>query len=74
MNISVVGSSGRAGEGGKKHENYAAAFGGHLYYDSFLQGLGAMDPLAPLDLVLIKTTPKYAGKIQMSLGCPLYKI
>ena len=24
--------------GGKKHEIYVAAFGGHLFYDLFLQG------------------------------------
>ena len=30
----------------KKHEIYAAAFGGHLFYDLFLQGQGreAMSP------------------------------
>ena len=27
-------------EGGKKHEIYVAAFGGHLFYDLFLQGWG----------------------------------
>ena len=33
--------------GGKKHEIYAAPFGGHLFYDLFLQGLAspAPDPL-----------------------------
>ena len=34
-----IGSSGRVGGGGgKKHEIYVAAFGGHLFYDLFLQG------------------------------------
>ena len=37
-----------AGEGGgKKHELYVAAFGGHLFYDLFVQGGGAMAPSAP---------------------------
>ena len=38
-----------AGKGGaEKHEIYAATFGGHLFYDLFLQGRGgAMAPLAP---------------------------
>ena len=30
-----------AGGGGKKHEIYVAAFGGHLFYDLFFQGRGA---------------------------------
>ena len=37
--IFCIGSSGRV-KGGKKHEIYAAAFGGHLCYDLFLQGGG----------------------------------
>ena len=42
-----IGSSGRI-EGGKKHEIYVAAFGGHLFYDLFVQGWrGAMAPSAP---------------------------
>ena len=28
------------GGGGKKHEIYVAAFGGHLFYDLFVQGWG----------------------------------
>ena len=32
---------------GKKHEIYGAAFGGHLFYDLFLQGWGGMAPSAP---------------------------
>ena len=28
------------GRGGKKHEIYVAAFGGHLFYDLFVQGWG----------------------------------
>ena len=42
-----IGSSGRVGEGGKKHEIYVAAFGSHLFYDLFVQGLGG-SPLDPL--------------------------
>ena len=40
--------------GGKKHEIYVAAFGGHLFYDLFLQGLGGgHGPLGtPLDPLL----------------------
>ena len=43
-----IGSSGWVG-GAKKHEIYVAAFGGHLFYDLFLQGLGGGDmaPSAP---------------------------
>ena len=42
------GSSGRVRGGAEKHEIYAAAFGGHLFYDLFLQGRGgAMAPSAP---------------------------
>ena len=41
----------RPGKGGtEKHEIYVAAFGGHLFYDLFLQsrgGGGAMAPLPP---------------------------
>ena len=36
-----------AGWGGKKHEIYVAAFGGHPFYDLFVQGWGAMAPSAP---------------------------
>ena len=32
-----IGFSGRVG-GGEKHEIYLAAFGGHLFYDLFVQG------------------------------------
>ena len=40
-------SSGRVGRD-KKHEIYVAAFGGHLFYDLFLQGWGGdMAPSAP---------------------------
>ena len=45
MNFSS-GSSGRGG-GGKKHEIYTAAFGGHLFYDLFLQDREAMAPSTP---------------------------
>ena len=43
------GSSGRIEGGAEKHEIYAAAFGSHLFYDLFSQGLGggAMAPSAP---------------------------
>ena len=41
------GSSGRV-RGGEKHEIYAGAFGGHLFYDLFSQGSGGdMAPSAP---------------------------
>ena len=42
------GSSGRVRGGAEKHEIYAAAFGGHLFYDLFSQGRGgAMAPSPP---------------------------
>ena len=41
------GSSGRVRGGAEKHEIYAAAFGGHLFYDLFSQGQGGHGPLAP---------------------------
>ena len=49
-----IGSSGRVGEGAKKHEIYVAAFGGHLFYDLFVQGWGGdHGPLGtPLDPLL----------------------
>ena len=48
------GSSGRV-RGAEKHEIYAAAFGGHLFYDLFLQGQGGpWPPWPPLDLLLIE--------------------
>ena len=34
--------------GAEKHESYAAAFGGHLFNDLFLQGLEGHGPLDPL--------------------------
>ena len=38
----------RPGGGDKKHEIYVAAFGGHLFYDLFVQGWGqAMAPRHP---------------------------
>ena len=37
------GSSGRV-RGDEKHETYAAAFGGHLFYDLFSQGRGGPWP------------------------------
>ena len=41
------------GGGAKKHEIYMAAFGGHLFYDLFLQDLGGHGPLgSPLDPLL----------------------
>ena len=60
---SSIGSSGRVG-GAKKHEIYVVAFGGHLFYDLFVQGWGAMAPSAPpLD-------PGGAGSSKCSLsGC-----
>ena len=39
--------------GAEKNEIYAAKFGGHLFYDLFLQGRGGgMAPSAPLDPLL----------------------
>ena len=50
-----IGSSDRVGGGGKKHEIYMAAFGGHLFYDLFVQGWGGMGPSAPhLDPLLLQ--------------------
>ena len=40
-------SSGRARGRGKKHEIYAAAFGGHLFYDLFSQDGGVPGPPRP---------------------------
>ena len=37
----------RPGSGGKKHEIYVAEFGGHLFYDLFVQGWGGMAHSAP---------------------------
>ena len=49
-----IGSSGwERGGGDKKHEIYVATFGGHLFYDLFLQGLGGgHGPFAPPDPLL----------------------
>ena len=48
------GSSGRVRGGAEKHEIYAAAFGGHLFYDLFLQGQGGpWPPRPPLDPLLL---------------------
>ena len=35
----------RLGRGAKKHEIYVASFGGHLFYDLFVQGWGGHGPL-----------------------------
>ena len=42
-------SSGRVGGGGKKHEIYVVALGGHFFYDLILQGCGegTWPPRAP---------------------------
>ena len=45
--LTSSGSSSRVEEGGEKHEIYAAEFGGHLFYDLFLQGRGGGMALAP---------------------------
>ena len=51
------GSSGRVRGGAEKHEIYAAAFGGHLFYDLFLQGRGGpWPPWPPLDPLLMLCT------------------
>ena len=42
-----IGSSGRVGRGAKKHEIYVATFGGHLFYDLFVQSWGGIASLAP---------------------------
>ena len=47
FNVTSCGSSGRVRGGGEKHEIYAAAFGGHLFYDLFLQGRGGPWPPRP---------------------------
>ena len=50
------GSSGRvSGEGAEKNQIYAAAFGGHLFYDKFLQSRGrglwpTLPPGSPTDV------------------------
>ena len=41
------GSSDWVRGGAEKHEIYAATFGGHLFYDLFLQGRGGHGPLGP---------------------------
>ena len=59
MHNPSIGSSGRVG-GAKKHEIYVATFGGHLFYDLFVQGWGGHGPLStPLDplLNLLPHTP-----------------
>ena len=54
-NLVSSGSSGLV-RGAEKHEIYAAAFGGHLFYDLFSQGQwGSMAPSAPLDPLLLVT-------------------
>ena len=54
MALISSGSSGWVG-GAKKHEIYVAAFGGHLFYDLFVQGWGAWPPWLLLDLLLQPT-------------------
>ena len=52
--LTSSGSSGRVRGGAEKHEIYAAAFGGHLFYDLFLQGQGGpWPPWPPLDPLLL---------------------
>ena len=59
--VNSIGSSGRVGGGGKKHEIYVAAFGGHLFYDLFVQGLRGGGPWPPrhppLDPLLVNAWP-----------------
>ena len=45
----------RQGRGAKKHEIYVAAFGGHLFYDLFVQGWGGHGPSVPPPDPLLKT-------------------
>ena len=48
LSLNSSGSSGRVRGGAEKHEIYAAAFGGHLFYDLFSQGQGGgHGPLGP---------------------------
>ena len=53
------GSSGRVRGGAEKHEIYAAAFGGHLFYDLFSQGQGGHGPRPPWIRYCICRTKKY---------------
>ena len=54
--LSSSGSSGRVG-GAEKHEIYADAFGGHLFYDLFSQGQGGpWHPRPPLDPLLLSVS------------------
>ena len=46
------GSSGRIRGQAEKHEIYAATFGGHLFYDLFIQVRGGAWPPRPLDPLL----------------------
>ena len=56
------GSSDRVRGGGRKHEIYAAAFGGHLFYDLFSQGRGrGMAPSPPSGSVTVKRTVSFAS-------------
>ena len=66
------GSGDRVGAG-EKHEIYVAVFGGHLFYNLFLQGQGGgMAPLArPLDQLLNKVI-KYQAKEFLSSGPGVY--
>ena len=49
LTLSQESSSGSSGwvRGAKKHEIYAAAFGGHFFHDLFSQGRGGAWPLGP---------------------------
>ena len=57
-------SSGQV-RGAEKHEIYAAAFSGHLFYDLFSQGQGGMAPSPPppdpLLTYVILIDPKWPG-------------
>ena len=48
IGIILMNYSSGSGGRGEKHEIYAGALGGHLFYDLFLKGLGGMTPLDPL--------------------------
>ena len=61
------------GEGGEKHEIYAAAFGSHPFYDLFLQDQWAMASSPPRSatdnvfMIWVKDSSKFAKRIGFKL-------